>query len=297
MKNLKSDPNHWRERLNRFVKSSEFGLRGDLSNGMSLAFVRLEEPDAGPANDLTYSVYRLAFAVEQQLHQPPRDTSSQCADENHPVVASVSGKNDHVRQPAQTSQQQKRDSKKPPTKRDTPAVTKSPERQTVQTPQKRLKKAPRKCTFEDPFAFNEDDALLASQDVETPPVFGKVVKRIRAPLADAANTQAKPKKAQLQLQKTNVKNVDSDVPPRKVLMKMSPCHSTTQSAHPGTQPGVEKDLAARDDRKQPRADKPNAVQVPVTRQLRQRSGTSEQKTAHWWCSTNFSWERKSPTGS
>ena len=126
MKNLESDPNHWRERLNRFVKSSEFGLRGDLSNGMSLAFVRLEEPDAGPANDLTYSVYRLAFKVEQQLHQPPRDTSSQCADENHPVVASVSGKNDHVRQPAQTSQQQKRDSKKPPTKRDTPAVTKSP---------------------------------------------------------------------------------------------------------------------------------------------------------------------------
>ena len=188
---------------------------------MSLAFVRLEEPDAGPANDLTYSVYRLAFAVEQQLHQPPRDTSSQCADENHPVVASVSGKNDHVRQPAQTSQQQKRDSKKPPTKRDTPAVTKSPERQTVQTPQKRLKKVPRKCTFEDPFAFNEDDALLASQDVETPPVFGKVVKRIRAPLADAANTQAKPKKAQLQLQKTNVTNVESDAPPRKVLTK---CH-------------------------------------------------------------------------
>lgn len=297
VKNLKSDPNHWRERLNRFVKSSEFGLRGDLSNGMSLAFVRLEEPDAGPANDLTYSVYRLAFAVEQQLHQPPRDTSSQCADENHPVAASVSGKNDHARQPAQTPQQQKRDSKKPPTKRDAPAVTKSPERKTVQTPQKRLKKAPRKCTFEDPFAFNEDDALLASQDVETPPVFGKVVKRIRAPLADAANTQAKPKKAQLQLQKTNVKNVDSDAPPRKVLMKMSPCHSTTQSAHPGTQPGVEKDLAARDDRKQPRADKPNAVQVPVTRQLRQRSGTSEQKTAHWWCSTNFSWERKSPTES
>jgi hypothetical protein len=266
VKKLKCDPNHWRERLNRFIKSSKIGLRGDLTAGMSLSFVRLDEPDAGPANDLTYSVYRLAFAVEQQLHQPPRDTSSKCADESRPAAASGGGTENES------------------------------ERKIVQPPKKRTKKEPRKCTIEDPFAFNEDDTLLASRDVETPPVFGKVVKRIRNPLADAANAQAQksqPKKARLRLEKTDVKMDDDvvDKAPRKVPMKMSPCYSTTEPAQQDKRTDdARRDIAAP-------ADEPNAVHAPVTRRSRRQSGAKEQKPAHWWCSTNFSWERKSPTAS
>ena len=222
LKMLRSDSNHWRERLDQCIVASKVdGLRGDLRRGMALAFVRAFKPDASTI--LKYSMYQLAFSVEEELKpSPPSDNGSGVLPSTA-VVADAKPSTDPC----------------PKTKRkiDEEAATKA------SPPKKRLKKQPRQCTIADPFVFNEDDGLFADEDAATPPMFGKHIaktKSTRSPLVDA-NEKSRATAA------ARRKTKPSNTAPKRPLVLTSTTVSPPKSKHRGAeapQPKLSPQLSA-----------------------------------------------------
>ena len=266
LKMLRSDSNHWRERLDQcIVESKVDGLRGDLRRGMALAFVRAFKPDASTI--LKYSMYQLAFSVEEELKpSPPSDNGSGVLPSTA-VVADAKPSTDPC--------------PKTKPKIDEEAATKA------SPPKKRLKKQPRQCTIADPFVFNEDDGLFADEDAATPPMFGRHIaktKSTRSPLVDAANEKSRATTA------ARRKTKPSNTAPKRPLVLTSTTVSSPKSNHRGAEaplpklsPQLSATPASKPARNRPKfvvaavADGPDPSPPPA-RPKRPREGTKQP----WW---------------
>ena len=272
MNALKTEPNHWKLYLDRFMVSSNLSPHGDLSHGLSLAFVRATsaEPPGDKVTDRQFCLFRLAYAIEQQVKPPPpRDANS----DNFPEPAPTPGV-DETKQPAKPHETPVETHvpvkiAKPQDKRKQEIAQKpsSPPKSTIAP-----KKRPRECTIADPFAFTEDDAVLfpPQEETETTPVFGKkartVLKNTANSRARATGSTARAAKSAKTVPKPSLPLATADA--QKISPQLSATPTSKQSP---TQP-------------------PNCPPSPQPRRpLRDHARAK----SPWWETKNFSWEHPS----
>jgi hypothetical protein len=227
---------------------------------MALAFVRAFKPDASTI--LKYSMYHLAYSVEEELKpSPPSDNGSGAS----PNAAALN---------------EEQPSKDP---RLTTKLGIGEDPTNASPPKKRLKKQPRQCTIADPFVFNEDDGIFADEDAATPPMFGKHISRsksMRSPLVDAAN------KKRLAPASAGRKKKETNTAPKQPLVLTSTALLKRQSVEAPT-PNLSPQLSATPTSK-PVKNRPKFVVAsvadgptpspPPARPKRAREGTKQP----WW---------------
>lgn len=268
IKVLKSHPNHWKRRFHHFLVTSNLGIGGDLKHGLSIAFVRTTsaEPPARSTINPQYCLYRLSYAIEQQVRPPP--PSDEISD-NFPdaVVCPVVDETKRPNKPCEKQVEKHiaaKDTKlqRDESKREIGQKPSSPPKTTKQS-----KARPRECTIADPFAFTEDDAVLfpPQEEVGTTPVFGK---KSRTVLKNTANSPARTRGTIVRVSKQS-KTVPKPALP--LATAEVPKRSPRLSATPISKPPIE-------------PPSPN-----TRRPLRDHAHVK----SPWWKTKHFSWELSS----
>lgn len=188
---LKSSDRHWRSRLGNCARDSQIPIVGDMATGISLAFVCVDTPCDSEA----YKFDRLAYAVESLFE--PEDASSQpdeapAKKQPPPAKKRPPPMKAKKRPPVNNVIEKSREKPKetPPPPPEPPSEPEQPptspaasvENRAAVPPKKRIMAPKRKCTINDPFAFEEIDLKSSDEgadDAQITPMLGKFAKAPR----------------------------------------------------------------------------------------------------------------------
>ena len=195
MRLLKTDPRHWRARLGHVARTKNIAVTGDMTSGVSLAFVCVR---ASTATTDAHKFNRLAYALECLF--APSDTASGADVAPAAVAAPVRRKPARVKksstkghessvlaapEPEPEPEPELEPMSPPPPASPPPPSAPPPPSTRAVPPKKRVLAPKRECTMADPFAFDvvafqshDDDNR---DDDQNTPTLGKFAKAKRAP--------------------------------------------------------------------------------------------------------------------